>query len=177
MAGGTVIGAINSGGLKYRVWTDGGSGVAGFIGAALTNVTIPPTVSDERTTYRVTHVYEEVFWKKSEIQTITFQAGSNLVEIQQHAFSELTNLRSIDLSNCKNLVAVQDEAFSGLERLTSRRKEILKDIVEGLSVKEIADKRGISVNTVKTHIKNIYTDLGAANHSDAIRIALSKGIV
>ena len=62
-------------------------------------------------------------------------------------------------------------------QLTSRRKEILKDIVEGLSVKEIADKREISVNTVKTHIKNIYTDLGAANRSDAIRIALSKKIV
>lgn len=62
-------------------------------------------------------------------------------------------------------------------RLTRRRKEILKDIVDGFSVKEIAEKREISVNTVKTHIKNIYTDLGAANRSDAIRIALSNEIV
>lgn len=61
--------------------------------------------------------------------------------------------------------------------LTSRRKEILKDMVDGLSVNEIAEKRQISKNTVKTHVKNIYSDLGAMNRSDAVRIAIKGGIV
>lgn len=61
--------------------------------------------------------------------------------------------------------------------LTSRRKEILKDMVDGLSVNEIAEKRQISKNTVKTHVKNIYSDLGAMNRSDAVRIAIKGGII
>ncbi|MGL9728636.1 LuxR C-terminal-related transcriptional regulator [Enterococcus sp. DIV0756] len=62
-------------------------------------------------------------------------------------------------------------------QLTARRREILRDIVDGLSVNEIAEKREISKNTVKTHVKNIYSDLGAMNRSDAVRIAIKGGIV
>ena len=61
--------------------------------------------------------------------------------------------------------------------LTPRRLEVLTDLAIGLTAEEIARHRHISVNTVKTHVKNIYNDLGATNRADAIRIAMENGIV
>ncbi|NCC65587.1 MAG: response regulator transcription factor, partial [Spirochaetia bacterium] len=44
-----------------------------------------------------------------------------------------------------------------------REQEVLKLLAEGLSNQEIAKKLYISPNTVKTHIKNIYSKLGVNN--------------
>ncbi|MFA5699399.1 MAG: helix-turn-helix transcriptional regulator [Sphaerochaeta sp.] len=46
---------------------------------------------------------------------------------------------------------------------TEREEEILRLLVDGSSNQEIAKKLFISVNTVKTHIKNIYAKLGVNN--------------
>ena len=43
--------------------------------------------------------------------------------------------------------------------LNERQKEILEYIVSGMSYKLIADKLSISTETVKYHIKNIYSTL------------------
>lgn len=62
-------------------------------------------------------------------------------------------------------------------QLTPRRLEILNDLAQGLTSEEIAEERHISVNTVHSHIKNIYSDLGAINRADAIRIATQNNII
>ena len=43
--------------------------------------------------------------------------------------------------------------------LTEKEKEIVVGLVDGLSYKMIADRMNISIETVRTHIKNIYTKL------------------
>ena len=40
--------------------------------------------------------------------------------------------------------------------LTEKEKEIVLDLVDGLSYKMIADKQNITIETVRTHIKHIY---------------------
>ncbi|MGX5816657.1 response regulator [Chitinophaga lutea] len=50
-------------------------------------------------------------------------------------------------------------ATDGLEKLTPREAQTLQAIEEGLSNKEVAVRLGISLETVKTHIKNIYQKL------------------
>jgi len=45
------------------------------------------------------------------------------------------------------------------EPLTEREFDILQDVIKGLPYKEIAGKHYVSVNTVSTHIKKIYTKL------------------
>lgn len=52
--------------------------------------------------------------------------------------------------------------------LTIREIEIMEKLSEGLLYKEIADSLGLSLNTVKNHLKNIYPKLGAGNRSEAI---------
>lgn len=51
--------------------------------------------------------------------------------------------------------------------LTKREHEILELLIDGLSYKEIADKCFISVQTLNSHIKNIYTKLGVHSRSEA----------
>jgi LuxR family maltose regulon positive regulatory protein len=61
--------------------------------------------------------------------------------------------------------------------ITRRESEILTDLSHGLSRTEIAAGRGLSINTVKMIINNVYMKLGAENLADAIRIAAEKKIV
>lgn len=61
--------------------------------------------------------------------------------------------------------------------LTSREREILALLAEGLSYAELADSLTITQNTVKTHIKNIYRKLEANNKTEAINQARSLHIV
>jgi len=60
---------------------------------------------------------------------------------------------------------------------TSRERDILDDLTQGLSRKDIASSRSLSENTVKMVIGNIYNKLGAKNLADAIRIAIENGLV
>lgn len=58
-----------------------------------------------------------------------------------------------------------------IEPLTTREREILLELPVHQSVAEIARKQTLSVNTVKTHLRNIYQKLSATGRSDAVRIA------
>ncbi len=57
------------------------------------------------------------------------------------------------------------------EKLSGREKEVLQWLSKGFSYKEIAANLFISVETVRTHIRNIYEKLHACNKSEAIRKA------
>ena len=59
--------------------------------------------------------------------------------------------------------------------LTQSELEVLQGIVEGLQYKEIADRRHVSINTINTHIINIYRKLNVTSRSEAIVVALKKG--
>jgi len=44
-------------------------------------------------------------------------------------------------------------------------------------VADIARKRNVSPNTVKTHLRNIYQKLEATNRTDAVAIAQDRGLL
>ena len=52
--------------------------------------------------------------------------------------------------------------------LSRREQEIFNALLSGISNKEIAEKYFISINTVKTHTKQIYHKLGLRNRIDLI---------
>ena len=58
-----------------------------------------------------------------------------------------------------------------VEPLTEREREVLMHVSGMLKTAEIASEMYISVNTVKTHLKNIYRKLAAAHRSEAVRRA------
>ena len=61
--------------------------------------------------------------------------------------------------------------------LSQREIDVLRAIMMGLSNKEIAGQMFLSVETVKTHIKNIYQKLGARDRAHAAVIGLTRGLV
>lgn len=61
--------------------------------------------------------------------------------------------------------------------LSERELEILKLLATGLSNKDIARQLVISPNTVKVHLRNIFTKTGAASRTEATLYAIRMGLV
>ena len=61
--------------------------------------------------------------------------------------------------------------------LSSREKEILQMLVQGLLYKEIGAKLNISPNTAKKHVINIYNKLHVNSRAQALHLAYEKGIL
>lgn len=71
---------------------------------------------------------------------------------------------------------------SGEERerydgLTTREKEILTLIAQGLSNQQIAEKLFISIKTVQTHRAHILEKLGLHDRTELVRYAIRKGLI
>jgi len=63
------------------------------------------------------------------------------------------------------------------EPLTRREIDVLELLAEGLPNKSIAARLGISDQTVKFHVASICGKLGAANRTQAVRVAVRRGLV
>ncbi|GAA2680114.1 response regulator transcription factor [Streptomyces lunalinharesii] len=61
--------------------------------------------------------------------------------------------------------------------LTAREEEVLRSMATGLSNPEIATALTVSLETVKTHVGNVLTKLGAQNRTHAVVIAYESGLV
>ena len=61
--------------------------------------------------------------------------------------------------------------------LSPRELEVLKLIAEGLRNKEIGDRLNIAEDTVKIHIKNIFTKLDVIDRTQAVVTAMQRGII
>ena len=66
---------------------------------------------------------------------------------------------------------------AGLYALTEREKEILTELVSGKSYKMIGAALNISLETVKTHLKNIYDKLHVHSQSEAVAKAIKERLV
>ncbi len=69
------------------------------------------------------------------------------------------------------------EAKSRQPVLSKREVEIMKLVAEGLTNAQIGKQLFISVDTVDTHRKNLYTKLNINNTALLIRYAIENGIV
>ena len=61
--------------------------------------------------------------------------------------------------------------------LTEQEVRILKLMAEGMSNSEVAEALSVSRNTVKTHVHNIFAKLGVTDRTQAVILAMRKGMV
>ena len=61
--------------------------------------------------------------------------------------------------------------------ISQREHEVLQELVNGLSNKEIAEKLFVSESTVKTHVSNLYTKLGVNKRPQAINLSKELNLV
>jgi two-component system, NarL family, response regulator YdfI len=69
------------------------------------------------------------------------------------------------------------EFVEPIEALTTRERDVLQMLSQGLVNKEIAARLGISEHTVKFHVAAILGKLGAATRTEAVSIALRSGLI
>jgi len=75
------------------------------------------------------------------------------------------------------LIPVTQDEDPLIEALTPRETQVLELVADGLSNKAIAGVLGLSDETVKFHLASIFGKLGASNRTDAVRLALRRGLV
>jgi len=96
--------------------------------------------------------------------------------IQAHTVTNIPKKLTdkLKLATEKREKFIRNNSGSGL---SDRELEALHLIAEDLSNQEIADKLFISLNTVKTHIKNIYMKLEVDSRNQAVTKAKESGII
>lgn len=62
------------------------------------------------------------------------------------------------------------------EILSERELEVLKLVTQGKSNQEIADTLSLSVRTVQAHLAHIFDKLGVGSRTEAVVLALKKGL-
>lgn len=87
------------------------------------------------------------------------------------------NLAGRVLSEFRRLSAADITEKENDGGLTEREQQVLFQVSQGASDKEIATQLNISLNTVKTHIRNILAKLQVSTRRDAARAAKTKGMM
>jgi DNA-binding NarL/FixJ family response regulator len=74
-------------------------------------------------------------------------------------------------------VATRLAEFTPRVDLTTREVEVLRLVAKGLRNREIARVIGRTEGTVKVHLKNIHEKLGVEDRTEAVTLALQRGII
>jgi LuxR family maltose regulon positive regulatory protein len=64
-----------------------------------------------------------------------------------------------------------------IEQLTAKETEVLSYLAQLLTTDEIASTMFVSVNTIRTHVRNILRKLSVSRRNEAIRRARDLGIL
>jgi NarL family two-component system response regulator LiaR len=68
------------------------------------------------------------------------------------------------------------ERIPAVEPLTEREVEVLRQVAQGLSNRDIAEQLVINEATVRTHVSNILSKLHLASRTQAALYALREGL-
>jgi DNA-binding NarL/FixJ family response regulator len=63
------------------------------------------------------------------------------------------------------------------EELTPRELQVLNQLAKGLANKQIAEVLNITENTAKWYLKNILAKLRVADRTEAVAVAIQRGII
>ncbi len=72
-------------------------------------------------------------------------------------------------------ILLSPRATARVPQLSPREREIMHAMAEGLTAERIGDELTVSVETVRTHVRNVIRKLQARNRVHAIALALERG--
>jgi DNA-binding NarL/FixJ family response regulator len=109
------------------------------------------------------------------INVILKSSDRNIFIEALHA--SLRNRKYFDEKVQDIIMSRNTQSYEEIISLTPTEKEIVKYIAQGLTTKEIALKRILSIHTVNTHRKNIFRKLKINNSSELMMYAVKSGII
>ena len=116
----------------------------------------------------------------SEVETLTAAVWTLLDIVQdrmralEHRSSALAG-ESHELRSSLQRVERQVRALRDPCPLSPRELEVIAVLAEGKACKQIAGELSLSASTVRTHVRNACGKLGAANRTQAVLVARSRG--
>jgi LuxR family maltose regulon positive regulatory protein len=112
---------------------------------------------------------------------IFLDEGERLAKLLQNNLSEIHDeslavyaralLDGMAQDQTEGKAAVHADSEPLIEQLTEQEKRVLRLLAAGLSNPEIAEELFISINTVKTHVKNVYGKLNVNSRHEARQYA------
>ncbi|GAA2116950.1 response regulator transcription factor [Nocardioides bigeumensis] len=98
--------------------------------------------------------------------------STEVVQAARHAIASPRSFMSTGLVG-----AVMRRTDTTSSRLSDREMEVLVLLADGLGTSSIASRLYMSDSTVKSHIAQIYTKLGASNRAQALVTAMRRGLL
>jgi len=109
-----------------------------------------------------------------------FKAGASGYLLKNMLRTELVDtIRSVHagIRRIPAEIATMMAEHAGDEALSAREVEVLRHVSSGHSNKVIASDLDLSEHTIKGHLKNILSKLGANDRTHAVMIALNRGFL
>jgi DNA-binding NarL/FixJ family response regulator len=141
--------------------------VAAFRATAFTSAPLPPVliVTQQHKAWELRRALEAGVQGYMSIGCAIHELGTAVRSLD-------AGLRHIDAAAARLLAD-----SIGQEALTPREEEVLRCVVEGLGNKAVARDLGIGIGTVKTHLRSIYSKIGAASRTEAVTVAERRGLL
>jgi len=108
------------------------------------------------------------------------RAGARAYILKGHVHRELLDtIRNVHAGKkcIPPEIAAELAQHAADDDLTTREVEVLRLIAAGNANKQIADQLSIGEATVKSHVTNILSKLGASDRTHAVTIGLKRGII
>jgi len=103
--------------------------------------------------------------------------GYVLKDIEPKQLMECLRQVALGGTHIPPVIAMKLSSHLSSEALTGRETEVLTLVADGFSNAEIAGKLFISETTVKAHMKSVLSKLDATSRTEAVALALRRGII
>lgn len=82
-------------------------------------------------------------------------------------------LAAVFITDPDQEVSAEAQTFSGLYGLTPAEARLASSLVRGISPAQAAEALGLTINTVRTHLKRIFSKTETRRQSDLVRVLLT----
>lgn len=89
-------------------------------------------------------------------------------------FQEATLLTTLSLAINNHRVLKGSSQVSFPNSLTDKEKDLCEALIEGLSYQAIAEQMHVSINTIRYHVKNIYSKCDVKSRAELIAFLFSQ---
>jgi DNA-binding NarL/FixJ family response regulator len=104
--------------------------------------------------------------------------GDSIDELAAAVRAAATGATTVSAGMLGRLTGMRPNAsVTATESLTRRETEVLMLLADGLTNAEISERLFISVHTLRNHVQNIISKLGAHSKLEAVSIAIREGLI